>query len=1177
MRRITMIRRWGQTCAFAALLVATSNTFATVGPPVKVVVPSERMVPAVSGQEYSGAVEVQARAVGWLDDVSLSGVGWVVTLHTGLKPIEMPAGTSYLVEYTAVAADASNPLMFRATFNGREVLRRIDVGQEFFASAGKAGRVSSVNERGELIRFTPMFNNTPPNTSGQMLRFRGRIAYNRPATVDGGGPAETVGADNVYYEIVDDDDISTEVIHGGLTDVNGDFDVTVAWDDCDIAGCDAPDIYLRWELDNGVLDVRLASILPVLFQWSTEDETIDDFEGNEVDFGLVMPANPAHHSPMHIHNTITRAFRFIQLQTGLAVEKVRVLWPASGTTSFFDGDVNITANRSWNEGTMIHEYGHHILDTYAENVTPDYCNGYCDGADVCFSGDDCPNEGHCLWCPETDHDAWNEGFPNWLASVIMSKFPAEYGSNALAITDSRFMLESTSSCCDGTMAARFTEGFIAALLNDIADGNNDDHSGGSYDCLSWAGNQDCIVDAMTLGVKEIFDIALNEDATTPDEFIQRFRAKYPQYDQDLWSTANNVSPDYSFPVPTPEVRTQTQVCKVNMAGDPLTIEAVGNGSVLRYQWQRFNQNVVDTADTSGANCPHLTFDPLTPAHAGVYRATITTCDQSSSTVSLPIRVSVLPARGDGEGGVSWGRNNGGQLGRGVYDITGANTASSFPAPMVELSDAVSISPGPESWHKVAVKFNGDVWGWGYNDNGQLGTDPATVYFTHTPFRVPNVENIVLAASGQTFSMALRADGKVYSWGDNDYGSRGDGTFYGYNPQPYLIENLECVVSIAAGGYHAAAVKSDGTVWTWGNGYYGQLGYAPVGFLYNSVPAPQEVPGISNAIAVATGGYHTLVLRQDGTVLAFGRNDEGQLGDGTRNSRSTPMTVPGLTNVSAVRAGTFNSFVILQDGTVRGWGSNGGTLGDGSANQSLTPVQPLDVGTVLDVAGGYYHTIFLRTDRTVWATGWNVYGELGPRPNPEPLRPLPIAGISNALAIGAGSGTSFAISAGVGPYIWQQPQNRSVLAGKSASFSVEHFGTPEYTYQWRRDGVPLANGNGISGVNTPTLALNPVVVAHLGNYTVLVQNSFGQAVSQAAALTLVCANGDGNCDGRIDNGDAASLAQCLAGPGAARPAICAVAAFGYFDANNDNDVDLGDAAVIQNCFAGEEFIDPACAP
>jgi hypothetical protein len=338
-----------------------------------------------------------------------------------------------------------------------------------------------------------------------------------------------------------------------------------------------------------------------------------------------------------------------------------------------------------------------------------------------------------------------------------------------------------------------------------------------------------------------------------------------------------------------------------------------------------------------------------------------------------------------------------------------------------------------------------------------------------------------------------------------------------------------------------------------------------------------VPGISDANSVAAGALHTLVLLNNGTVLAFGWNLSGQLGDGTFTDRASPVVVQNLSGVSAVRAGLQNSFAILQDQTARGWGNNSGMLGTGNTVPSTTPVQPLDVGTVLDVAGGRDHTVFLRTDRTVWVTGSNQYGELGPRPYPEPFTPLPVSGIHNALAIGAGSGTSFVLTAGMGPQVARQPANQSKTAGQAATFTVLAFGTATLTYQWSHDGNDLLDGNGVSGANLATLTLNPVSLAMDGTYKVVVQNLYGQMTSQPAALYVSCSVGDANCDGFINAADAADFADCLNGPGQPRPAECQQGAFAALDANHDNDVDLRDAAVFQRCFNGDgEVVDPNCA-
>ncbi len=1175
----------GMVILVSALANSTESR-ADVGPPVKIVMPPNTTVAAVSGEEYHGSVELMVHEAGRLDDVEISGTGWRILEINGDEAVDAVAGQVVTLHFHAVPQNENEPLRVEATFDGRTIRRSFRLSRAEFAKMGKPRRVEGIDANGRVGPVQPKLSTNASNTAGQTIRFHGRIAYMRP-TVDGGPQDMLVGADTLYFEIVDDDspDPFDETIYSGYTDFYGNFDVTVTWDDCDITGCDDPDIYLYFETDNGVVNVQDTDILETDYSWDTQDRVIDDFTGNDVDFGTVLPANRSEDPAIHIHNSIMRAHRFILTRdNGNHVEELDVLWPEDqqGSGAFYDdGDkeIHIAPSRQWREDTHIHEYGHHFIYTQSQGSTPEYCNMICDcEPQVCAEVSGC---GHCIWCPETDHDAWNEGWPNWLADVVTRSIPGDYAGYMTLYSRSQ---EITTNTCTTSAGATMpnpspllTEGFAGALLRDIEDSTDEDQDNrdvnpadGTPDDTDGDGVPDCQADAMSLGIDEIFAIVKQDRPTTIAAFMAAFRDRYPEHDQDLWSTVRNVTPALAFPTPVPQVTSQSEGCRSYVEGENLGLIAQGNGRLLKYQWKRDGVNVVDGGRIRGATAAELHIDGLTPEDAGSYNCMVSTCDQTLSVFSIPVNVQVFASRGSGTNGGSWGRNDGGGLGRGTVDLVGNQYTSTIPAPMVVLNDAVKIAGG--HWSSFALRGDGTVWGWGWNGYAGLGRTDVT--FTPNPAPVPGVENAVAISAGTDFAAALRKDGKVVVWGANYFGTHGNGQVYGYSVAPLEVPNMDCVISMATGAYHMAVVKSDGRVWTWGYNGEGNLGKGTVG---GWDPTPAEVPGISNARAVAAGYYHSLVLLEDGTVKGFGRNLEGQMGDGTTgNYRPSPITVPGLTNVRALRGGAFHSFAILQDGTARGWGDNGGKLGDGTTNRNPVPLQPLDVGTISDIACGYYHTLFLRADRTVWVTGWNAYGELGPRPYPEPLKPLPVRGISNAIAIGAGNGTSFVAAPGMGAYVAVQPADKSTTVGQNLSFSITAFGTPDITYQWSRNGSDLLNGGGFSGVNTATLTLNPVAAAMGGDYAVRIQNLFGFDNSKTAKLTVACAAGDATCDGAIDVRDAANLADCLNGPGQPRPAACAVNEFGGFDVNNDNDVDMRDAAAFQNCFAGPNAIDPACA-
>jgi alpha-tubulin suppressor-like RCC1 family protein len=187
-----------------------------------------------------------------------------------------------------------------------------------------------------------------------------------------------------------------------------------------------------------------------------------------------------------------------------------------------------------------------------------------------------------------------------------------------------------------------------------------------------------------------------------------------------------------------------------------------------------------------------------------------------------------------------------------------------------------------------------------------------------------------------------------------------------------------------------ALLRDGTVRLWGDNQFGQLGDDST----TGRPDPTAVPGVSDVAAIAVGGFlgtdgrndqarfaHTLALRADGTVLAWGSNDDGQLGDGTTTGRLAPAAVPGLTGVTAVAAGGTHSLALLTNGTVAAWGDNGlrGPSGRGTPDRTAitAPVPVPGLGDVTAVSAGNFHSLAMLADGTVRAWGWNGDGQLVP--------------------------------------------------------------------------------------------------------------------------------------------------------------------------------------------------------
>ena len=323
-----------------------------------------------------------------------------------------------------------------------------------------------------------------------------------------------------------------------------------------------------------------------------------------------------------------------------------------------------------------------------------------------------------------------------------------------------------------------------------------------------------------------------------------------------------------------------------------------------------------------------------------------------------------------------GANEDGELGLGdCYSKTNYSVIS---------SNIVQVAAG--DYHTLAIKADGSLWAWGYNGSGRLGdgtTDKKTV-----PVKV--VEDVVQVAAGGYHTLAVKADGSLWAWGYNGYGQLGDGTTVGKKTP---IKVMEKVVQVAAGGSHTLAVKEDGSLWAWGYNNYGQIGDGTSGS-DNNKTTPVKI--MDNVVQVAAGYYHTLAVKADGSLWAWGYNLYGQLGDGTSgsaNSKATPVKI--MDNVSHVAAGGYHTLAVKADGSLWAWGANSdGQLGDGNMDyRKPTPIKIMD--NVVQIAAGDYHTLAVKADGSLWAWGYNYYGQLGQGTKGFSETPIQIMKINNS--------------------------------------------------------------------------------------------------------------------------------------------------------------------------------------
>lgn len=322
----------------------------------------------------------------------------------------------------------------------------------------------------------------------------------------------------------------------------------------------------------------------------------------------------------------------------------------------------------------------------------------------------------------------------------------------------------------------------------------------------------------------------------------------------------------------------------------------------------------------------------------------------------------------------WGANKHGQLGTGTFG--NSNRLSRIEGTNVWRRVAAGHT------HSLAIDEDGSLWSWGGNEFGQLGN--GTTNIVNRPERINSGPDWMEVSAGFAHSMALRADGSLWTWGGNYFGQLGDGGSAG-SLEPRRISDESRWRSISAGVEHSLAIRDDGILWGWGLNNFGQLG---IGSFANAA-LPQAVQ-TNVAWRFVSGGYlHTLAVRSDGTLWSWGANGVGQLGSGVFGSTANPWIVSNESHWVEVRAGYQHSLALKADGSIWSWGDGThGKLGRPLANDARVP--RIMVGQVRwPLAGaGQHHTVACSVDGQLHLWGDNAFGQIG---QPWPWEPHLVKG------------------------------------------------------------------------------------------------------------------------------------------------------------------------------------------
>ncbi len=340
-----------------------------------------------------------------------------------------------------------------------------------------------------------------------------------------------------------------------------------------------------------------------------------------------------------------------------------------------------------------------------------------------------------------------------------------------------------------------------------------------------------------------------------------------------------------------------------------------------------------------------------------------------------------------------------------------------PAKISGLTNVQALTAGP--WNSLAVGNDGSLWGWGENEHAQLGLGDRKAMAS--PKKNPHTQSLATVSNGAFHTLGLTAKGELMVWGWNHHHALGlimtdhvnsgtgqvDSTIFLYKPYP--MEGITNVQAIATGEAHSVYLKVNGTVYAAGYNDHGQTGQPldePITDRFTKVPIEGgraadtktarssgqralAMPAATGIVAIAAGFDHSLALRSNGKVIAWGGNASGQLGNGSTTDSPTPVMVKNLTGICAIAAGDGFSMALDTNGRVFAWGNNVlGQLGDGTRVGKWEPVQITTLDAVQGIVAGGSHAMAVRADGGLWTWGTNDYGQLGEGPVVN-LLPVPV--------------------------------------------------------------------------------------------------------------------------------------------------------------------------------------------
>jgi len=398
---------------------------------------------------------------------------------------------------------------------------------------------------------------------------------------------------------------------------------------------------------------------------------------------------------------------------------------------------------------------------------------------------------------------------------------------------------------------------------------------------------------------------------------------------------------------------------------------------------------------------------------------------------------------------AWGGNYSGQLGLGTAD----NGTHPTPARVGTDTNWATVTTcgrqGDSIAYSLAIKTDGSLWAWGNNYYGQLGLGDSGVDTNRkVPTRVGADSNWRAVSAGTASTIAIKTDGSLWAWGCNYYGHLGLGDSGVDNiinvPTRVGTDNNWAAVTTSGSheeddefGSYSLAIKTDGSLWAWGFNYYGQLGLGNKGVATDR-KVPTRVGTDSNWRAVSAGIVHAMAIKTDGSLWAWGENDDGELGfgyfdtGGWNSLHTTPARVGAASDWAEVKAGAGHTLAIKTDGSLWTWGFNYyGQLGLGDSGSDTSRHTPARVGAANNwrtVSALGYHTLAIKTDGSLWTWGLNNWGQLGLGDTTNRNVNVPTrVGEAGGPMVAPGGGVEYATSPGevhgsVRPPLYGRPQH-----------------------------------------------------------------------------------------------------------------------------------------------------------